>query len=402
MARADDDFEIVLRRCRERLSEISLTLPELDPPGPRRPPSYVLETLTLDRPETLEPVAPPPAPVAPRPAPARPAPPPAPESKTQPAPAPDAPAPAVIKEPPPAVVPVPPAPAAPRVSSAPPPVTEEHEIFPPRDFVERAAPSGPPAGRAPASRAAAGPKTLAAAAALLIAAGFAADRYSRSLDATVSFALDRPVDGLAVRPERHDILVAEGSELLTLSRAGAVLARETLESPVAAMDWDQGSTWVLDGRTAALVERREGQRPTRYELNHVPTALFVKDRSLWTADRRAHALHQYLVSRSILGALLQPLDRIDLPGMDIETFAFDAAGDLWVVDAGRRSLYRLKSSGGVYKPVAAAALSPLVGPSGEMKGLFLEEDGLWLSNNAGGGAVLRRLPASSLDWTPAE
>ena len=56
----------------------------------------------------------------------------------------------------------------------------------------------------------------------------------------------------------------------------------------------------------------------------------------------------------------------------------------------------------MYKPVAAAALSPLVGPSGEMKGLFLEEDGLWLSNNAGGGAVLRRLPASSLDWTPAD
>jgi hypothetical protein len=381
MPRAEDDFELVLRRCRERLSEISLTVPELDAPGTRRSPPLSLDTLTLDAPAAL---------------PARPVPAVSPVAKYAPV-IESAPAPVPVRPPLPRVEPVA------RPAAPPPPATEEHEIFPPPSFVppKRVFPTPPPKVSAPRGSLSRPRAALAAAAALLVA-GLAAYRYSGSTGNAVRIVLEHPADGMALRVERGDILVAEGGELLTMARDGRLLGREPLEAPVAALDWDQGSTWTLDGQTAALIERREGQRPTRYGLNHVPTALFVKDRYLWTADRASRVIRQYLVSRSILGAILQPLDRIDLPGMDIATFAFDPAGDLWVADANRRSLFRFRSTGGVFKAIASAPLSPLIGPSGEIHGLFLEEDGLWLTNNADGAAVLRRIPLSSLDWSPAE
>ncbi|MBI3565916.1 MAG: hypothetical protein HY079_12015 [Elusimicrobia bacterium] len=370
MPTAEEDFELVLRRCRESLSAIELTVPGLDAGAPRAPLFPRLE---------LEPEPPRPRAAAPPPAPA-------------PLPVVAAPPP-VVAAPPPVVAAPPPAPptAAPEA---------EDEVFPPPSLAPRAAAKPPePPRSAPAS----GPRgrrnaALAAAAAAVLAAGFAVLRHARSADRPVAIPLERPVDAIVVRPERPDILVASGGELLTLSRAGRTLGRQPLDGPVADMDKDQDSLWTVDGRTPTLTERRDGARPVRYDLNHVPTALVVQQQTLWTADRPAHALHQYLVSRSILGTILQPMDRVDLAGYDVESFGLDAQGDLWIVDALGRRLVRFRSVAGTFQPVGSAPLSPLMGPAGTLRGLFVESGGLWLAGNGEGGSVLRRIPFSALDW----
>ncbi len=355
MPQAEDDFELILRRCRERLSAIRLDVPELDAQGASSAPPIFLEALTLDVPS-----APKPAPVADRP------PPPLPRMESA------------------AAAP------APR-PAAPPQVTEEREVFPP----DRPLPSQQSSRRLPQLGR---PAALVAAAALAAATGLAAYRVLRPARGAVIIPLARAADGMTVRAERNDILVAEGAEMIALSRAGTVLERRTLDEPVVALNWDQGSLWSLDGRSPELTEVKDGARRMRYRLNHIPTSLFVRGAYVWTSDRAAGTIHQYLISRSILGVMLQPLDRIDLPGMDVATFAFDPAGDLWVVDAGRRVLCRLKSSGGAFKPAACAPLSPLLGTDGNLRGLFLEEGGVWLAGGSDSGASLRRIPTASLRW----
>ncbi len=100
--------------------------------------------------------------------------------------------------------------------------------------------------------------------------------------------------------------------------------------------------WSTDGRTASITERADGGRTTVFRLNHVPGAIYVKDKYLCTSEKGGHTLHQFLISRSILGALLQPLDSFELNGLSPETFTIDDAGTLWLVDEPTRRLYRLR------------------------------------------------------------
>ena len=363
----DDDFDALLKRCSQQLSRISLELPDMETASPGRAPKLSL---------------------GPAPAPAR-RPPAAPPPAAPPAPIP------VVRAPEPV-----------------PDVHEEIEVFPPlitrprtptpQPLPRVAAPLQAKPAAAPARSLRAAP--LVAAAAVAAAAAIAAFGLwtSRRPSAEITIPIDG-ADAMAVRPEYGDILVARGTELLTISPKGAELSRRDLEGRVVGLRWTPGSLWSVDGTSQEVTERREGERPTVFHLNHVPSALFARGNTLWTQEKGGHSIHQYLVSRSILGALLQPLDLLEIPGMTAEAFAFDDAGTLWVVDDETRSLYQMRAENGAYKAVQRAPLSPLLGPSGVIHGLSIEDDAAWiLSSPAGGGAsVLRRVPFARLDWGPA-
>ncbi|HXT00709.1 MAG TPA: hypothetical protein VN915_08555 [Elusimicrobiota bacterium] len=370
---AQDEFDRLLEHCSERLAEISLSIPALEDGSPR-PAVY-----------TLEPQPPKPAP---RPA-APPRPPEAAERPAEPA----------------GVLPEAPAPAP-----APEPFAEpaaESEVFPPPRAEERPpAPqwrpgpprTPPPPTPVPASRG--GRRAAAAAAAgVLAAAGAYVLWLMRRPAPDLDIELDR-ADAMAVRPERGDLLVAEGRGLVDMSRAGQTLGRQPLDAAVDTMCWDQGVLWTADGRTASVVERGEGGKDTVFSLNHVPAAIYAKDRYLWTAERNGAGLHQFLISRSILGAMLQPLDSFALDGISPESFTIDDKGTLWVADGPTRRLYRLKLENGSYKRASSAPLSPIVGPEGRLRGLTIDGDGVWmLAEHAGGGVALRRIAVSRFDWT---
>lgn len=357
MPAPDDEFELVLRRCQERLAEIDLHLPGLEGSAPR-PPVYSL-TAALD-----EPAAPASAAVAP--------PPPAPEPELP-----------TIEAPPEDVSPAPPEPpSAPLWRAAPSPEPEAR-----------------PAAAAPVSARDARWRASLAAAAVAVGAGGL--WLARRAPAGVSLDVDQ-ADGLAVRQD-GDLIVAQGLTLLTLTPAGRTLEKTALDAPVADLSWDQGSLWSVDGRTPTVLERREGARPTSFRLNHVPGAVYAHDKYLWTSEKDGRALHQFLISRSILGALLQPLDLYELPGLNPETFAIDDDGTLWLVDQASRRLYRLKPENGTYKPLASTPLSPLIGPDGDIRSLRLKDDAVWILVRPAGSSrsILRRLVLSRLDWTPA-
>jgi hypothetical protein len=250
----------------------------------------------------------------------------------------------------------------------------------------------PRGGRAAAAAAAAGIVSLGALSVWL------ARRPAADLDIAVGDA-----DAIALRPEKGDMFVAQGKELLDLTRDGRTLGRQPLDAPVEALRWDQGSLWTADGRTASVVEHADGGRTTVFTLNHVPGALYVKDKDLWTAEKGGRVLHQFLISRSILGAILQPLDSFEVSGLSPETFAIDDAGTLWIVDQPSRRLFRLHLENGTYKQISSAPLSPFVGPDGKLRSLTIEEDAVWLlaQPQSGGRARLRRIALSRLDWTPA-
>ncbi len=358
---ASDDFELVLERCRDRLAEINLRVQDLEASSPRSP-----------APLTLEPDDPPRA-----------------------------------RLPPLAEIPIaPPAPEAPPRPELPAVAADSGEtyIFPPpgsRPWTPLPASRPMTAGEgAPEARPARLRHAALAAAAAVAAGGLGV--WLERRPSNLSFGIDA-IDALAVRPDKGDILAARGKELVDMAMDGRTLRRLPLEAPVRSLRWNQGSLWSVDGRTAAIVEHPDGDRETVFPLNHVPETFFVKDKYLWTAEKGAHAIHQFLISRSILGAILQPLDLYDLPGLTPETFALDDAGDLWIVDSASRRLYRLRSEGGTFKPVASAPLSPLVGPEGRIRALTIEGGSVWLLSAPAQGArgVLSRIVLSRLDWTPS-
>jgi hypothetical protein len=367
----EDEFDVLLKRCNQRLSEITLELPDFESVSPARVPKIALA------PEPARPTA------AVRPQFQA-----APRALPPPAPAPE------------------PSPVAPPRHAAPEP-PEEIEVFPPLIVRARTPPPAPlprveapaqakhPAEPARARVRAAAP--LAAAAVAVLAAFVIWGARRPAAEVTLSVA---GADAMAVRPE-GDLLVARGRALLTLSPKGAELARKELAAPVVGLRWTPGSLWSVDGIAAEITERRDGERPTIFHLNHVPTGLYAKGNTLWTQEKSGHAIHQYLVSRSILGALLQPLDLLELPGITAETFAFDDSGALWIVDGETRSLYKMRADGGSYRAVQRAALSPLLGPSGAINGLSIDGDGVWLLSRPadGGPAALRRISLKRLDWT---
>jgi hypothetical protein len=363
MPAPEDEFELILERCRTRLSEIDLRLPELEAAAPPRTPAASL----------LEPEPPP-----------RPAPPPAPilESFPDPAPAEDA---------APVGTPVPVEAAAPPTA---PNAEAEPEIFPPRPVTP--APLAAPSPAAPPRRRRLWAETAAIGAALAAAGYF-------WTSARAPRALTLPLDGadaMAVRPDLHELLVARGDRLLTLSFAGKVLSRETLSTPVTSLRWSRGSLWSADGRSPQVVERRAGTNPTVYRLNHVPTALFASDDYLWTVAAGSRQIHQYLISRSILGVMLQPLDAFELPDLAPESLAVSASGELWVVDADSRRLDRLRAQNGVYRIVASAPLSPFAGPGGSISGLTIDDGAVWLCvHPAAGMTRVLRVPLGELRWS---
>jgi hypothetical protein len=216
----------------------------------------------------------------------------------------------------------------------------------------------------------------------------------------LTIELDRKADNLGVRTDRRDMLVVADKELLTISREGKVISRQRLDIPIASIRWEKGSAWTVDGRSATLVERRETGRPTVYQLNHVPSALYINGNFLWTLDKAGKTIHQYLISRSILGAMLQPLDIYALPNLKAESFFVDETGILWTTDSDSRELIQLKAEAGHYKAISKAPLSPFLGPDGIIQGLTLEDGGVWLlsSPTEGGHAKLRFIPLSRLDW----
>jgi hypothetical protein len=206
---------------------------------------------------------------------------------------------------------------------------------------------------------------------------------------------------MAVRSESADIVVARGGELLTLSRAGRILERAAAPGRVESLAWSQGSLWSADGLSPSVTERRDGERTTVYRLNHVPSAIFAKGNSVWTVEKNGHALHQYLISRSILGAMLQSLDLFDIPELSPEAFAFDDTGTLWLADDQTRSLFRMRVEKGAYKTLDRAPLSPFLGPSGRVRGLAVDGDSVWILSlpAAGGAAILRRIRLGRLEWS---
>jgi hypothetical protein len=375
----NDEFEVLLERCRENLSEINLRIPTLESSAPRQ------AVYSLTSPPAAPPVLPPPPPPPPPVAAA----PPEPVSRREPDPVPEIkPKPAVVEE------------------------REEQEIFPPLHARQRTPPPSvplwsvpPPSVSVPAPE----PESVmpgrraatATAAAFAVAIGtfgvWLARRPAPDLDLEVGAA-----DAMALRPEKGDILVAEGKELVDLDRKGRTLERRPLEdAPVESLRWEQGSLWSTDGRTASVIERADGGRTTTFRLNHIPSSIFVKENYIWTSEKGGQVLHEFLISRSILGALLQPLDSFDLNGLSPETFTFDDAGALWLVDEPTRRLYRLRLENGSYKRTASAPLSPFVGPQGELRSLSVEGGTVWILSQASGGrSSLRRIAVSRFDWTP--
>ena len=351
----DEQFDLLLERCNAQLAEIGLHVPELESSAaPKRP---VISLLPEPAPK------PPPAQAPPTPLPRSPEP-----GKDedfaplQPARAPSQ-SPTLWQAGP--------------VATTPPPIPAAARTF----FLR--------------------PRLAASLAVAVLSAAALGTWLSRRATSDLSLDVDL-ADAMAVRSEKGDLLVAEGPELATLAQDGRVLERIALDSPVECMQWDQGSLWTSDGAGMAVLERRSGVRPTVFQLNHIPGSFFVKNKYLWTAEKGGRSLHQYLISRSILGVILQPLDIYDLPGLRVENFTLDEAGTLWLVDADSRRLYRLRTDNGSYKSVDSAALSPFIGPSGEIRSLSIDGASLWIlkRHNAGNKSRLRRIPLSGLDWTP--
>lgn len=261
---------------------------------------------------------------------------------------------------------------------------------PPAKTVSRAVPP------APSRR----PRLLALAAVtglgLAAAAYWAARRAPAGLEVPLGDA-----SAVAVRPGSADFMVVQHGELEVRTEAGAVTERRPFPGTIESMRWIQGSLWTLDGTSAEVTERRPGERPTIFRLNHVPSALFVTGSSVWTVEKNGRTLHQYLLSRSILGAMLQPLDLLEIQNLTADTIAFDDSGTLWIADDRTRSLFRLRAQSGVYKIVDRAPLSPLLGPVGALRSLTVDGDSVWIfTRPAGGGnGTLRRIPISRLDWT---
>lgn len=343
MPAEDDEFAALLERCRERLGEIKLDLPQLDDGTPR----------------------------------------PAPLSLT----------------PPPARLPPSAAPAAPAPMAAEP---ELPDVFPPADLPSAPAPR--PAAETPRPAAVAGaaakPRRWLAAAWAGLALAVAAVWYLAQRPAT-EIALDVPgADALAVEPD-GTLLIAADRELVSASAQGRVLSRAPLDAPVRNLCWDEGTLWSVDGRAAAVVARRRGAPPTSFRLNHVPRAVYVRDKYLWTVADDGRSLHQFLVSRSILGVILQSIDTFSLPSVAAAAFAVDDAGIVWLVDADSRRLLKLRQENAAYKISAYAPLSPVLGPEAGIRGFQLSGRRLWLLARPGGAGRTRllQLAPDGLRWS---
>jgi|GEM_PF-1591257 len=208
-------------------------------------------------------------------------------------------------------------------------------------------------------------------------------------------------DAAALRPERSDLVVAAGTKLLDVSDAGRVVERSTLESPAASLSWNQSALWSVDGRSSAVVELPDGtKRSTTFTLNYVPQAVYSRGRYLWTLEGGT-TIRQYLVSRSLVGVQLQPLDLYQLAGISADAIAVDDAEVLWVFDRTARRLCRLHKVGPALRPIDSASLAQWIGAA-PVRALSVDDGFVWVLVGADGGrAALHRIQVGRLDWNGA-
>ncbi len=379
---ADDDFERLLARCRAQLDSISLHLPAMEgeTSAPQeRAPSPGMQT----PPPAPPPPTPPPEPArveitAVKPAPAAAAT--ARQTIVSVAPAPEAPPPVVaIRES---------SPASPRFDPPPAPLPDlTPPPSPPRRFVKpRAAPAAPPSWRPAAYGLAA------------LAAGAGLWWWQRPpLDRPFSLAAS---DAAALRPPRADILVAQGSTLLDLTEDGRVIARSALPSPVTAIGWQGGYLWSVDGRSRMIKERRDGaEQDTVFAVNFAPARFCLHGRQLWALEPDGRVVRQYLISRSLLGVQLQPLDEYRLPGIEAAAIALDDAERLWVADRASARLLRLTREGPGYRLSDSASLADILKPGAEVRSLDVLDGQVWLlASQPDGRSTMHRLSADRLGW----
>ena len=211
------------------------------------------------------------------------------------------------------------------------------------------------------------------------------------------------IDAMSKVPESRGVALSAGNVVTILDRDGRAVETRPLDAPVTALSLTPGSLWTSNGRTPALVEQRAAGRRATFTLNHVPLYVDAQERSLWTSDDKGKQIHQYLITRSMLGVFLQPLDLYDLPELTADCFDMRNDGVLWVVDAPSRRLYRLKADGPAYRPVDSAPLAAFIGGAGRGRGLAVVEGYLWLllsPDDGKGASVLKRLSLRRLAWTP--
>ena len=392
MTGAPDDFERLLERCRAQLDSISLSLPTLEAEGGEHPlpppPRAEMPAAKTAPAAAAKPEPPPRAAVAQAPAVIERLPPPPPP-------------PAPVYSPPPAPAYSPPA-QPPKSSPSYSLDTETlPDLTPPAPRPPRPQPPRPRLSTSADDRRTWSDRRLAAAAAAAVFAAFVLWRLQRP-------PLDRPLqlaasDAAALRPERADLLVAQGSMLLDLSEDGRTLGRKALDAPVAALGWDRGSLWSVDGRSHSFFERREANgRQTEFAVNYAPQSIALRGRQLWALEPDGRTVHQYLVSRSLLGVQLQPLDQYVLPGLSGTALAVDDYDQLWIVDRTSRRLHRLRKEGPGYRAVDSAPLAAFMGDSGIAKSLEIDDGVLWLLvSEPGGRSTIHRLISARLDWAGA-
>lgn len=372
----DDELERLLDTCQAKISGIELYVSELEAAG--RPASR-------PRPEPL-----------PRPE-RRPAPPP--QAAPPPEPSPD-----------PARPAAPPEDRAPGVAPLEPPARPWE---PPFELREPAPQRPLPA---PAARGEQGPFSRLTPSALddargpalaFLLAGAAAVAAGLLLWRAPRLRPDRVIEldsaqALVVRPERGDLLIAQGLKLVELSADGRARDWQALDAPLTGIAWSQDGLWSVDASTAA-VERRSNGKSVVFPLNHIPTAVYARDRYLWTLEKGGEMIHQFMLSTTILGPRLLPLDLYRLPGLSTESIALDDGGLLWLVDKRTGRLFRLRLEGISYRAIDSAPLTPLIGASSEVLSLSVEGGAVWLlvRPEASARSVLHRIPAKLLYWTPA-
>ena len=165
------------------------------------------------------------------------------------------------------------------------------------------------------------------------------------------------------------------------------------------MSWNQGALWTVDGVSRAVVERRDAAgHATAFTLPYVPRAVYSRGRDLWTLEGD-RTIRQYLVSRSLVGVQLQPLDLFQLSDLAADAIAVDDSDVLWVFDRTTRRLCRLHKVGPALRPIDSAPLTPWIG-SADVRSLALDETSAWLLVGDGNGrAEIHRILISRLDWS---
>ena len=235
--------------------------------------------------------------------------------------------------------------------------------------------------------------------ALCLAAFWLSRRGTETLSSTLARA-----DAMSDVPGSGGVAIAADTTVTILGSDGHPLETRPLDAPVVALSWSSGALWTANGRTPALVEHRADGGTSSFAVNHVPTAIDAHEKYLWSVDAQGKQVHQYLITRSMLGMFLQPLDLYDLSELTVESFDMDEEGVLWLVDSASRRLYRLKADGAVYKPVDSAPLTPLIGTTGRTKGIAIGSENIWIlvsPEDGPGSSVLKRFPLRRLTWTPA-